>query len=51
VLSSLLKPSNGGVGGGQALFDQLPGSRHRDLVETQPFRGGSVVQVYRPERG
>jgi hypothetical protein len=51
VLSSPLKPSNCGVGRGQALIDQLPWSRHLDVVETQPFRSGSVVQVYRPERG
>jgi len=39
------------LGRGQALFDQLPESRHLDLVETTPFPSGIVVQVYRPRRG
>jgi dihydrofolate reductase len=36
------------LGRGQALFDQLPESRHLDLVETTPFPSGIVVHVYRP---
>jgi dihydrofolate reductase len=39
------------LGRGQALFDQLPESRHLDLVDTRPFPSGIVVQVYRPQRG
>lgn len=39
------------LGRGQALFDQLPESRHLELVETTPFPSGIVVQVYRPQRG
>ncbi len=39
------------LGRGQALFDQLPESRHLELVETEPFPSGIVVQVYRPQRG
>jgi dihydrofolate reductase len=39
------------VGRGQALFNQLPESRHLDLVEATPFPSGIVVQVYRPQRG
>jgi dihydrofolate reductase len=38
------------LGHGQALFDQLPESRHVDLVETTPFPNGVVVNVYRPQR-
>ncbi len=38
------------LGRGQALFDQLPTSRHLDLVEATPFPSGIVVQVYRPKR-
>jgi dihydrofolate reductase len=38
------------LGRGQALFDQLPQSRHLDLVETTPFPNGVVVHVYRPQR-
>jgi dihydrofolate reductase len=37
------------LGHGQALFDQLPASRHLDLVETAPFPNGVVVQIYRPQ--
>jgi dihydrofolate reductase len=37
------------LGRGQALFDQLPGSRHLELVEATPFPSGIVVQVYRPK--
>ena len=36
------------LGRGQALFDQLPESRHLDLVEARPFPNGVVVHVYRP---
>ena len=36
------------LGRGQALFGQLPGSRHLDLVETTPFPSGIAVHVYRP---
>jgi dihydrofolate reductase len=36
------------LGRGQALFDQLPESRHLDLVGATPFPNGVVVQVYRP---
>jgi hypothetical protein len=39
-----------GAGRGEALFDQLPASRHLELVETTPFPSGIVVQVYRPRR-
>lgn len=35
------------LGRGQALFDQVPGSRHLDLVEATPFPNGVVVHVYR----
>jgi dihydrofolate reductase len=36
------------LGRGQALFDQLPDSRHLELVDATPFPSGIVVQVYRP---
>jgi dihydrofolate reductase len=36
------------LGRGQALFDQLPDSRHLELVDATPFSSGIVVQVYRP---
>jgi dihydrofolate reductase len=36
------------LGRGQPLFDQLPGSRRLDLVETTSFPSGVVVHVYRP---
>jgi len=36
------------LGRGQALFDQLPQSRHLDLVEATPFPSGVVALVYRP---
>ncbi len=39
------------LGAGQALFDQLPDSRHLDLVEALPFSSGIVVHIYRPQRG
>ncbi|GAA1597115.1 MULTISPECIES: dihydrofolate reductase family protein [Kribbella] len=35
------------LGAGQALFDQLPDSRHLKLVEALPFPSGIVVHVYR----
>ena len=31
------------------LFEQLPESRHLDLVEATPFPSGIVVHVYRPQ--
>lgn len=37
------------VGRGQALFDQLPNSRHLDLVDTVPFPSGIVVSTYRTQ--
>ncbi|WP_112238202.1 dihydrofolate reductase family protein [Kribbella monticola] len=37
------------LGRGQALFDQLPKSRHLNLVEAIPFPGGVVVHTYRPQ--
>jgi len=37
------------LGRGQALFGQLPQSRHLDLVETTPFPSGVVVHVYRSQ--
>jgi dihydrofolate reductase len=37
------------LGRGQALFDQLPESRHLELVEATPFPSGILVQVYRPK--
>ncbi|AKU14749.1 dihydrofolate reductase family protein [Luteipulveratus mongoliensis] len=38
------------LGRGQALFDQLPASRHLDLVESTPYPSGISVQIYRPQR-
>jgi dihydrofolate reductase len=38
------------LGRGQSLFDQLPTSRHLNLVETTPFPNGVVVHVYRPQQ-
>src|SRR5919112_5340977 len=38
------------LGRGQALFDQLPDSRHLELIEATPFASGIVLQVYRPKR-
>ena len=38
------------LGRGQALSDQLPESRHLDLVRAAPFPGGSVVHLCRPQR-
>src|SRR5918998_3767215 len=37
------------VGRGQALFDQLPDSRHLELIEARPFPSGILAQVYRPK--
>jgi dihydrofolate reductase len=37
------------LGRGRALFDQLPESRHLDLVEATPFPSGVVVHTYRPQ--
>jgi hypothetical protein len=37
------------IGRGQALFDQLPESRHLTLVEATPFPNGVVVHTYRPQ--
>jgi dihydrofolate reductase len=38
------------LGTGHGLFDQLPESRHLELVEALPFPSGIVVHVYRPQR-
>src|SRR5215207_126047 len=38
------------LGRGQALFGQLPESRHLNLMEATPFPSGIVVQIYRPQR-
>ena len=35
------------LGEGQALFDQLPDSRHLQLVEATSYSSGILVQVYR----
>lgn len=37
------------LGTGRALFNQLPGSRHLNLVEAKPFPSGVVVHSYRPQ--
>ncbi|MEV4196736.1 dihydrofolate reductase family protein [Micromonospora globbae] len=37
------------VGQGQALFNQVPDSRHLNLVEAMSFPSGIVVHVYRPQ--
>jgi dihydrofolate reductase len=37
------------LGRGQALFDQLPDSRHLKLIEAKPFPSGILAQVYRPK--
>src|SRR3954453_12663733 len=37
------------LGRGRALFDQLPESRHLNLVEALSFPSGVVVHVYRPQ--
>jgi dihydrofolate reductase len=38
------------LGRGQALFDQLPESRHLDLIDTVPFPSGIIVHTYQPHR-
>jgi dihydrofolate reductase len=38
------------LGQGQALFGQLPASRHLTLVETTPFPNGVVAHTYLPQR-
>ncbi|MEU4195608.1 dihydrofolate reductase family protein [Kribbella sp. NPDC026611] len=38
------------LGRGLALFDQLPESRHLNLVEATPFSNGVVVHIYRPQQ-
>jgi dihydrofolate reductase len=37
------------LGQGQALFDQLPDSRHLNLIEALAFPSGIVVHIYRPQ--
>ena len=37
------------LGTGQALFGQLPDSRHLNLVQALPFPSGIVVHIYRPQ--
>lgn len=37
------------VGQGRALFNQVPDSRHLNLVEAMSFPSGIVVHVYRPQ--
>jgi len=38
------------LGRGQALFDQLPVSRHLDLLDVTPFPSGIVAQTYRTKQ-
>lgn len=38
------------LGTGRPLFDQLPASRHLELVEAISFPSGIIAQVYRPQR-
>jgi len=38
------------LGQGRALFDQLPDSRHLNLIEAVSFPSGIVLHVYRPQR-
>lgn len=38
------------LGRGQALFDQLPASRHLKLVDTTPFPSGIIAQTYRTKQ-
>ena len=38
------------LGQGEALFGQLPASRHLDLLEATPFPSGIVVHIYRPQQ-
>jgi dihydrofolate reductase len=37
------------LGEGRALFGDLPGSRHLNLVEATSFPSGVVVHIYRPQ--
>ncbi|WP_448621856.1 dihydrofolate reductase family protein [Geodermatophilus sp. URMC 65] len=37
------------LGRGQALFDQLPCSRHLGLIEAEPLPSGILARVHRPE--
>jgi dihydrofolate reductase len=37
------------LGRGEPLFDQLPQSRHLDLIESKPFPSGIVLHTYRPQ--
>jgi dihydrofolate reductase len=37
------------LGEGRALFGDLPGSRHLNLVESTSFPSGVVVHIYRPQ--
>ena len=37
------------LGQGRALFDQLPRSRHMNLIEAVSFPSGIVVHIYRPQ--
>ena len=37
------------LGQGRALFEQLPASRHMNLIETLSFPSGTVVHIYRPQ--
>jgi dihydrofolate reductase len=37
------------LGRGRALFDQLPDSRHMNLIEALSFPSGIVVHIYRPQ--
>lgn len=39
------------LGQGQALFDQLPDSRHLQLVDATSYPSGILVQAYRPVHG
>ena len=36
-------------GQGRVLFDQLPDSRHMNLIEALSFPSGVVVHIYRPQ--
>ncbi len=38
------------LGRGQPLFDQLPASRHLELLDTTPFPSGIVAQTYRTKQ-
>jgi dihydrofolate reductase len=39
------------LGRGEGLFDQLPQSRHLDLIDSKPFPSGIVLHAYRPQHG